>query len=127
MKHAVSLHISGKPASSLGDTKQDPKAQSDILPYKEPNKKFFDMLGCQEYDHEDAPELDSREENEKSMELFNIISGGPLTQLPVKTFSLFLSPSRSTSVCQAPKDSMHVSERLDLHNSFDAGRDRDHW
>jgi hypothetical protein len=66
MMSSNSPPISGGPAPSLGGTKQDPKEESGTHPYVEPNKKNQERLGSHEYDHGDAPELDSSEEKEKS-------------------------------------------------------------
>jgi hypothetical protein len=121
MSSSLSPHIAGEPAPSSGGTKQDPRAESDTHIIVDPNKKVFDALGNHEHDHEDAPGLGSREENENSDEPFNINAGDAQTHHPVISFFPFLSPSRRTFFRQAPKDMSDVSERLDLHNSFEAG------
>jgi hypothetical protein len=72
MYDSVSPPLAGGPAQDLGGAKQDPKASREANIIVDPNKKLFDALGNHEHDHENAPELNSREENEKLSELVNI-------------------------------------------------------
>jgi hypothetical protein len=71
MYDSVSPPLAGGPAQDLGGAKQDPKANRDTAIVVDPNKKLFDALGNHEYDHEVAPRLNPREENENSTEPIN--------------------------------------------------------
>jgi hypothetical protein len=63
MSSSVSPHFAGEPAPSSGDTKQDPRAESDKPPHVDPNKRKRKKLGDHKMNHGNVPELYSREKN----------------------------------------------------------------
>jgi hypothetical protein len=90
MMSSVSLHISGRPAPSIGGLKQDPKAKSDTHSLHDPEKNERKISGVQKIYHESTSGFSSCEENVSERNL-QYIAGDSQSHSPDESLISFSS------------------------------------